>query len=195
MMVKLGHLMTESEFMKKYSFCLTAVLMLAAFTGCGSDSSSAVNETVIDSRALSNHQDKAANAGAAANADTAIYLRGEMNDYGVSETYRLHRTANGLFTLALLRSDWSPYKFKFADRSWSAGANYGYAEPPGVLRDGSAPVKINPNSRFEEISFHVKQDGVYRFCIVEKADGPYATVSQATADELESLHQSLKKQN
>lgn len=173
--------------MKKYSLCLTAVLMLSVFSGCGSDRSNTVDETAVSGSTAENIT---GNRGRG-----ALYLRGEMNDYGVSETYRLHQTKEGQCTLALLRSDWSPYKFKFADKDWSAGANYGYAEPPGVLRDGSAPVRLNPNSRFEEISFHVKQDGVYRFCIVTGSDGQYATVSQASADELESLHQSVKKLN
>jgi hypothetical protein len=107
----------------------------------------------------------------------ALYLRGEMNDYAVSETYRLRESADGLCTQATLRSDWSPYKFKFADASWSQGQNFGYLNPPGALRLHAAPQKLNPNSHFEDLRFYPEKDGVYRFCLLKKSDGFYATVT------------------
>lgn len=126
--------------------------------------------------------------------EKAIYLRGEMNDYEVSETYRLRKskTNSSYCTLASLRSDWSPYKFKFADEAWSTGTNFGYLTPPGVFREGARAVELNPNSKFEEISFYPKADGVYRFCLIQKNDKFYVTVSKSSQKELPTMAQLFK---
>lgn len=108
----------------------------------------------------------------------ALYLRGDMNDYAVSEVYRLKTMQYGACTEAALHADWSPYHFKFADRNWTAGSNYGYALPPGVLEDGSRDVKLNASSTFEDVTLRIKRDGVYRFCLVKRDDGAYATVTR-----------------
>lgn len=115
-----------------------------------------------------------------------VYLRGEMNDYAVLSSYLMTLQKAGAYcTLAPLRADWAPYRFKFADKDWSAGSNFGFATPPGILREGSAPVELNPNSRFEELRFYPKKDGIYRFCINLDDDGRYfVTVRAAKDDEL-----------
>ncbi len=115
-----------------------------------------------------------------------VYLRGEMNDYAVMSSYLLTAREDGSYcALAPLRADWSPYRFKFASADWAAGSNFGFANPPGVLREGSAPLELNPNSRFEELRFYPKQDGIYRFCIRQDDEGRYfATVQRAGDDEL-----------
>ena len=83
----------------------------------------------------------------------AVYLRGEMNDYEVSESYRLRKDDEDTYcTVATLRADWAPYKFKFADADWSDGSNFGFRNPPGILHEGSSPVELTANSKFEEIS-------------------------------------------
>lgn len=123
----------------------------------------------------------------------ALYLRGEMNDYAVSETYRLREHKDGLCTQATLRSDWAPYKFKFADASWSSGYNYGYFNPPGALRLHSAPQKLNPKSRFEELSFYPEKDGIYRFCLLKKDDGFYASVVLEKNSEIKPLLEEIKE--
>ncbi len=162
--------------MFKRIFLGSLLLSCAVISGCSSDSG------------------QAAQAVAETEADTgsrALYLRGEMNDYGVSETYRLRERDGKLCALATLRADWSPYKFKFADAQWTAGSNFGYAAPPGTLREGSGAVKLNPESRFEELRYHVSEDGVYRFCLIKRGDGYYAEVSEADPSELQSLPQVL----
>ena len=122
-----------------------------------------------------------------------IYLRGEMNDYEVSESYRLRSDGdNGYCTLANLRSDWAPYKFKFADESWSDGANFGYMAPPGVLREGSKAIEANPFSKFEEMSFYPKTDGVYRFCLIKDSSKYYVTVEKTSHHGLLSMTQLFK---
>lgn len=123
----------------------------------------------------------------------ALYLRGEMNDYAVSETYRLRKHEDGLCTQATLRSDWAPYKFKFADASWSSGYNYGYLNPPGVLRLHSAPQKLNPKSRFEELRFYPEKDGIYRFCLLKKSDSFYASVVLENKSEIKPLFEEIKE--
>ena len=123
----------------------------------------------------------------------ALYLRGEMNDYAVSETYRLREEDEGLCTLATLRSDWSPYRFKFADAQWSAGHSFGYKEPPGVLRPHSGPLALNPDSKFEDISFYPEEDGVYRFCLIER-DGEFlVTVDRTEQTEFKFLSQAIER--
>lgn len=114
-----------------------------------------------------------------------VYLRGEMNDYAVMTSYRLVKRRNGMYcTLAPLRADWAPYRFKFADSAWTAGSNFGFAEPPGVMREGSARMPLNPASRFEELRFYPNSDGVYRFCIQEEEGKFYAVVQRAPDTEL-----------
>lgn len=106
----------------------------------------------------------------------ALYLRGDMNDYAVSEVYRLKSTQYGACTEAALHADWSPYHFKFADRNWTSGSNFGYALPPGVLEEGSRDVRLNASSTFEDVTLRIKKDGTYRFCLVKRDDGFYASV-------------------
>lgn len=123
----------------------------------------------------------------------AIYLRGEMNDYGVQRSYRLRKISDREYcALAPLRSDWSPYKFKFADSEWTDGTNFGFAVPPGVLRDGSAKSLLNPKSRFEELRYEVSADGIYRFCIIVDNDLPYAQVSLLEDGKLTTTEELIK---
>ena len=122
-----------------------------------------------------------------------IYLRGEMNDYGVQRPYRLRQFDENIYcTLAPLRSDWSPYRFKFADDAWSAGTNFGYAVPPAIIREGSGRVLLNPNSRFEEVRYEPKQDGIYRFCIEYEDTVPYVTVTHLEDGKLTSLEEMMR---
>ncbi len=116
-----------------------------------------------------------------------------MNDYEVSESYRLRKQDDyGYCTLAKLRSDWAPYKFKFADEKWSAGTNFGYMTPPGAIREGSKALELNPFSKFEELVFYPKEDGIYRFCLIEN-DGKYlVTVEKSSHHSLLSMSQLFK---
>lgn len=123
----------------------------------------------------------------------AIYLRGEMNDYGVQRAYRLRKISDNEYcALAPLRSDWSPYKFKFADANWTSGTNFGFAVPPGVLRAGSAKLLLNPKSRFEEIRYEADSDGIYRFCIMLDHDVPYVSVNQLEDGKLTTTEELIK---
>ena len=153
---------------------LGALLVCALLSGCSSDEGNAV---------------KTLSPGGLTINDKAIYLGGEMNDYEASETYRLRKDGHGYCTLATLRSDWAPYKFKFADENWSKGTNFGFLTPPGVLRDGARSLELNPNSKFEEISYYPKKDGVYRFCLIPKNDRYYVTVTKSSKKELPSMAQ------
>lgn len=120
-----------------------------------------------------------------------IYLRGDMNDFGVSETHRLRRfdSENEIrwCTQAVLRSDWPPYKFKFADQDWSKGSSFGYAEQPGILRFPGEKVLLNPDSDFEELRFEAGQDGIYRFCLIRDGDKFYAGAELVPAQEQKTL--------
>ncbi|SPT71778.1 Uncharacterised protein [Anaerobiospirillum thomasii] len=120
-----------------------------------------------------------------------IYLRGEMNDYAVMSAYRLNKIDENTFcTVAPLRADWAPYRFKFADSAWSSGSNFGYAAPPGVLHVDGPKVKLNAASRFEELSFSPDEDGNYRFCLIKEGKSYHATVDKSD-DELATLHDLL----
>ncbi|WP_143075417.1 pullulanase [Succinivibrio dextrinosolvens] len=123
----------------------------------------------------------------------AVYLRGEMNDYEVSESYRLRKDDEDTYcTVATLRADWAPYKFKFADADWTDGSNFGYRNPPGVLHEGSAPIELSSNSKFEEVSFYPKSDGVYRFCLIKNGSSFYASVQKTSHRSLLSMSQLMK---
>ncbi len=125
-----------------------------------------------------------------------IYLRGEMNDYGVQRPYRLRQFDENIYcTLAPLRSDWSPYRFKFADASWSQGTNFGFAVPPAVMREGSSKAMLNPNSRFEELRYEPSIDGIYRFCIeYDEQNVPYASVTYLEDGKLTTMDEIIKSE-
>lgn len=125
--------------------------------------------------------------------EKAVYLRGEMNDYEVSESYRLRKDDEDTYcTVATLRADWAPYKFKFADADWTDGSNFGYRNPPGILHEGSTPVELSANSKFEEISFYPKSDGVYRFCLIKNDNHFFASVQKTSHRSLLSMAQLMK---
>ncbi len=108
-----------------------------------------------------------------------IYLRGEMNDYATNTAYRLEKVKDNVYcTIAPLRADWSPYRFKFADANWTVGSNFGFATPPGDIQEGASSILVNPNSRFEEIKFYPQNDGNYRFCLIKKGSQYYAEVKR-----------------
>ncbi len=127
-----------------------------------------------------------------AQAGNPLYLRGDMNDYGVSGNFKLKQADDGMCTEAALRAEWSPYHFKFADEYWSKGTNYGFMEGPGAISDGSAPVKLNPESKFEDLTLTVTKDGIYRFCLVKQADGAFATVKFVRDGDEKSLSETSK---
>ncbi|MDY6321795.1 MAG: pullulanase [Succinivibrio sp.] len=137
--------------MKKAKYLCLAVFAAAALAGCSStsDSEGALPE---------------------------LYLRGTMNDYGVKPEFLLKQTGDeGLCADAKLSAGDGYTKFKFADAGWTPGANYGYADT-GLYEEGGAPLKLNPNSKFEDLSFQPKEDGVYRFCMVKQGKDYYAVV-------------------
>ncbi len=156
--------------MQKFFTSAAAAAVLAVLTaGCSSDSSS--DDNLLPGLAA---------VEVFAPQGKTIYLRGEMNDYAALSSYQLIKRSDGAYcTAAPLRADWSPYRFKFADADWSEGSNFGYAAPPGILRDGSAPQELNPSSRFEELRYYPRQDGIYSFCILQQSDRYFVTVAKA----------------
>lgn len=174
--------------LQKFFTSAAAAAAVLAFlaAGCSSDSSPDDNSSLIPALASVN---------VFAPQGKAVYLRGEMNDYAVLSSYQLIQRGDGAYcTVAPLRADWSPYRFKFADADWSAGSNFGYAAPPGILREGSAPQELNPNSRFEELRFYPREDGIYSFCILSQNGRYLVTVTRAQQREL-SLMEALFRQN
>ena len=132
------------------------------------------------------------NSGALKINDREIYLRGDMNDFGVNETHRLRRFGEEdefrWCTEAVLRADWPPYKFKFADKDWTSGSSFGYAEQPGILRYPGDRVLLNPSSNFEELRFEATEDGIYRFCLLKEGDNFYAEVEMVPEKEQKTLN-------
>ena len=72
------------------------------------------------------------------------------------------------------------------------GTNFGYLNPPGVLKEGSRTIPLNPNSKFEEISFYPKADGVYKFCLIPQNDKYYVLVLKSSKKELPTMAQLIK---
>lgn len=174
----------------------TAALLALTLTACSSSPSEDEQLSAAEQAEVVSEVETQAQEGALANPlfmGRVIYLRGEMNDYGVQRPYRLREFApNSYCTLAPLRSDWSPYRFKFADDAWSAGTNFGYAVPPAIIREGSGRILLNPNSRFEEVRYEPKQDGIYRFCIEYEDTVPYVTVTHLEDGKLTSLEEMMR---
>lgn len=174
----------------------TAALLALTLTACSSSPSEDEQLSAAEQAEVVSEVETQAQEGALANPlfmGRVIYLRGEMNDYGVQRPYRLREFApNSYCTLAPLRSDWSPYRFKFADDAWSAGTNFGYAVPPAIIREGSGRVLLNPNSRFEEVRYEPKQDGIYRFCIEYEDTVPYVTVTHLEDGKLTSIEEMMR---
>lgn len=183
-------------------------LAVMGLTACSSNEEATAQNTEQNSQAIST-QSVAANTTAeqaaveptveitehnAAFNGRNVYLRGEMNDYGVQAPYQLRKFEDNKYcTLAPLRSDWSPYRFKFADSKWTKGTNFGYALPPAVIREGSARAQLNPNSRFEELRYEPEVDGIYRFCIEFDNDVPYATVTYIEEGQLTTMDEVIKR--
>lgn len=160
------------------------VVGILAVTGCSSSSQTAAD-------AMSGATQVAKNV---PYSERKIYLRGEMNDYEVSESYLLKLEQDSKkCTYANLRQDWAPYKFKFADAKWTEGTNFGFMNPPGVMREGSRSIELNPSSRFEEILFYPNQDGTYRFCLSEKSGKYYVSVERASHKDLLTLSHIFNK--
>ena len=53
----------------------------------------------------------------------------------------------------------------------------------------SLALELNPNSKFEEISYYPKKDGIYRFCLIPKNGRYYVTVTKSSKKELPSMAQ------
>ncbi len=161
-------MLSEKITVKKSAISLTALCVSLMLAGC--EQSAEIVNLTRPSFKIDGH---------------SIYLRGEMNDYAVMSSYQLVQFDDDLYcTLAPLRADWAPYRFKFADAQWSEGRSFGFAEPPGFLREGSAPVKLNRFSRFEDLRYYPAKDGVYRFCVEQDDDEYYVSVTEASSEEL-----------
>lgn len=140
-----------------YKKLLLAAIAAGSFalTGCASDGAS---------------------AGAEGGADVfgaPIYLRGEMNDWNAQPQYLVKKVSDGVYVAtAELKVDWAPYKYKFADASWTPGTNFGYSSEsaPGVYEWGGNPIVLNPSSKFEEVKITPPADGVYDIYLEKQGD-------------------------
>jgi len=106
-----------------------------------------------------------------------LYLRGDMNDWEALPEQRLRKVGEGLYmTEAKLVAAQSPYKFKYADRDWTPGCNFGYAKGSGEYHLGGNAVPLTPRSMFEEIVVSVDTDGTYEFYLDIRGEKPLAYV-------------------
>lgn len=161
--------------MKKFVVSCCALLCAASLFSCSSnnDYEEAIDLTLQDSLKINGK---------------VIYLLGEMNNYTPSAANALQKSSDNRYcVVSALRSDWAPYRFKFADDSWSEGSRFGFKNPPGAIYDGSAPVLLNANSRFEELKFYPSVDGMYNFCLIKSNNHYYATVTMEKSNSLAYL--------
>lgn len=142
-----------------------AALVTGAFglTGCASDGDS--------SGAVA----AAGGAGAADVFGKAIFLRGEISDpqWAPLDEFLIQKVADNVWKAkAELKVDWAPYKYKFADSSWTPGTNFGYASEsaPGVYEYGGDPIVLNPSSKFEEVKITPPADGFYDLYIEKQGE-------------------------
>ena len=110
------------------------------------------------------------------------YLRGEISEsdpWAPLPENKVVMVETGVYkaTGKQLRVDFAPYKFKFADKDWTPGTNFGYAQAPGVFEKD--PVELNPNSKFEEVKFTPPADGDYDFYIDVRGEKPVTYVKPA----------------
>lgn len=132
------------------------------FAGCASSGSSA-GAAATDG------------AGAADTFGKPIYLRGEISDpmWNPMENLLIKPVNENVWkATAELKVDYAPYKYKFADASWTPGTNFGYASEsaPGTYTVGGEPIVLNPNSKFEEVKVTPEVDGMYDFYIEKQGD-------------------------
>jgi len=114
-----------------------------------------------------------------------VYLRGEFDDCPWDKLYDrclIRRVAERVYmATAYMKVDWAPYKFKFAGAAWAAGSNFGYApeSTPGVYDFASGtPIRLNPNSVFEEIKVTPPHDGLYDFYLDVSGDVPVTYIRE-----------------
>lgn len=108
-----------------------------------------------------------------------LYLRGDMNDWAALPEQRLRKVGEGLYmTEAKLLAAHSPYKFKYADRDWTPGCNFGYASGSGEYRLGGSAVPLTPKSMFEEVVVSVDTDGTYAFYLDVRGEQPLAYIKK-----------------
>lgn len=194
---------------KQLSLVLGLPLTMLALSACSSSSDETPAPASAQAQSAESYEEtglstESAQLASKADADAldnplfmgrAIYLRGEMNDYSVQRPYRLRKFDDNIYcTIAPLRSDWSPYRFKFADAEWTKGTNFGYALPPAVIREGGGKAMLNPNSRFEELRYEPLQDGIYRFCIEYENEVPFATVTRLEDGKLTTMDEVIKQE-
>ena len=149
-----------------YKKLLLAALVSCAFglTGCASDGDAAGAGSAA-----------AAGAGAADVFGKAIFLRGELTEpqwAALPEMLIQPVSENVWKAKAELKVDWAPYKYKFADASWTPGTNFGYSSEsaPGVYEWGGNPIVLNPSSKYEEVKITPPADGVYDIYLEKQGD-------------------------
>lgn len=106
-----------------------------------------------------------------------IYLRGQMNNYDATDEYALKQTdVGGCVNTRLVRTT----KFKFADRDWSRGTNFGYTRISTIKEGDNVGIELNPDSMYEDLTFYPPQVGVYKFCLIKNNDKYYVTINKTS---------------
>ena len=106
-----------------------------------------------------------------------IYLRGQMNNYDATDEYALKQTdVGGCVNTRLVRTT----KFKFADRDWSRGTNFGYTRIGTIKEGDNVGIELNPDSMYEDLTFYPPQVGVYKFCLIKNNDKYYVTINKTS---------------
>lgn len=114
--------------------------------------------------------------------DTAIYVRGSMNDWGATDEMTFDGVASYSLELDLVAGD---YAFKVADADWAA-ANFGFAvEGQAVTLSRPSNLTGGGDSQNINLTIPVDADGTYRFDfkIVNPA-APALTVSPVATPQL-----------
>lgn len=106
-----------------------------------------------------------------------IYLRGQMNNYDATDEFALKQTdVGGCVNTKLVRTT----KFKFADRDWSRGTNFGYTRNGTIKEGDNVGIELNPDSMYEDLTFYPPQVGVYKFCLIKNNNKYYVTINKTS---------------
>lgn len=105
--------------------------------------------------------------------DTGLYLRGTMNEWGVTQAFSYSGESKYSTLVSLAATD---YQFKVGDANWTAGTNFGGGDAGSAVTLGTA-IALGTGS---DLSLTVAEAGIYEFILdASNTTNPSLTVSKA----------------
>lgn len=112
--------------------------------------------------------------------DTALYLKGEMNDWSASNQYRFTYSCDAYY---LNVDESGEYSFKLADSSWAAASSFGAAEAETSLAYGEATPLVSNEANGGDsanLSFNFTGGNTLKLALDSDGSNPILTIGDKT---------------